>query len=982
MIDNATLGILNNSLSGDVLFDNLHKTLYATDASVYRKIPLAVAFPKDENDIKILIEFATKNNITLIPRAAGTSLAGQCVGDGIVVDVSKHITNIISFDEQAKTITLQPGIVRDSLNVFLKPYGLFFGPNTSTSNRCMIGGMVGNNSSGSTSIKYGVTRDKVLQIDAILSDGSTAIFKEISSDEFIRKKRENTLEGKIYKSIFDELSLKENQQEIKKEFPKETIHRRCTGYAVDEFLKSDLFGGNEPTINVAKLLAGSEGTLAFSTAITLQLDNLPPTQSIMVCSHFKSINDSLIATLTAMNHNLYNCELMDKTILDCTKNNREATKNRFFLKGDPEAILMLEVSADTIEEAEVLANKLIADLDKNNFGYHHPKVYGADIAKVHHLRKAGLGLLGNMVGDMKAVACIEDTAVALEDLPNYIEEFTKIMSKYQQNAVYYAHAGAGELHLRPILNLKKSEDVVLFRKITTETAQLVKKYKGSFSGEHGDGIVRAEFIPLMIGEENYQLLRRIKKAFDPNNIFNQGKITDAFPMDKNLRYEIDRNEPQIETIQDFSDSEGIIKLAEKCNGSGDCRKPVEAGGTMCPSYRATKNEKDTTRARANTLREVLTNNSAANKFDSKELKEVLDLCLSCKACATECPSNVDIAIMKAEFLYQYQETNGYSFRSKLFANNAKYNKLGSISPAITNLLLNTSLVKSVMGIAQKRSVPKLAPKTLKSWYKKQNSIHNVISNQNVISSAVEKSQTKKSVYLFCDEFTNFYDVEIGKDAFYLLEKLGYNLQIVNHEESGRSFISKGFLKEAKAICNQNIAIFKDIISDETPLIGIEPSAILTFRDEYIRLADDKTSAEKIAKSVFTFEEFLAKELENNTIDKSLFTSETKTLKIHGHCHQKALSGTYSSFQMLNIPENYAVTIINSGCCGMAGSFGYEKEHYKVSMQVGEDTLFPKVRKYSPETEIAAAGTSCRHQIYDGTKRIAKHPITILKEALL
>ncbi|MEN8912403.1 MAG: FAD-linked oxidase C-terminal domain-containing protein, partial [Polaribacter sp.] len=955
---------LHQSLSGTVLFDDLHKTIYATDASVYRKIPMAVAFPKDEKDLKTLIDFATEYQITLIPRTAGTSLAGQCVGDGIVVDVAKHFTSILEFDELAKTITVQPGIVRDELNVFLKPFGLFFGPNTSTSNRCMIGGMVGNNSSGSTSIKYGVTRDKVLQIDTILSDGTTAIFNEISSADFNQKKRENTLEGSIYRSIFTELSSEENQQEIKAQFPKKTIHRRNTGYAVDEFLTSDLFGGKDPTINVAKFLSGSEGTLAFSTAITLQLDVLPPTESIMVTAHFTSINESLIATVTAMNHNLYNCELMDKTILDCTKSNREQVKNRFFLQGDPEAVLMLEVAANTLEETEVLADNLIADLKENNFGYHHPKVYGKDIAKVHHLRKAGLGLLGNMVGDKKAVACIEDTAVALEDLPTYIEEFTQIMDKYQQEAVYYAHAGAGELHLRPILNLKKKEDVVLFRKITTETAELVKKYKGSFSGEHGDGIVRAEFIPLMIGEQNYQLLRRIKKAFDPNNIFNKGKITDAFSMDESLRYEIDRIEPKIETIQDFSDSEGILKLAEKCNGSGDCRKPASAGGTMCPSYRATKNEKDTTRARANMLREVLTNNEAKNKFDSAELKEVFDLCLSCKACASECPSNVDIATLKAEFLYQYQETNGYSFRSKLFANNVKYNKLGSIAPALTNAILNTPFAKAAMGVAQQRSVPKLAPKTLKKWIKKQ-----------------PKTSHAKTVYFFCDEFTNFYDVTIGKDAFYLFDKLGYNLKLIAHEESGRSFISKGFLKQAKAICNLNVAIFKDLITEETPLIGIEPSAILTFRDEYIRLADDTASAERIAKNAFTFEEFLAKEFEKGAFNADLFTSATKTLKIHGHCHQKALSGTHSSFQILNIPKNYGVTIMNTGCCGMAGSFGYEKEHYAISMQVGEDTLFPKIRNTSLETEIVAAGTSCRHQIYDGTERLAKHPITILKEAL-
>ena len=466
-------------------------------------------------------------------------------------------------------------------------------------------------------------------------------------------------------------------------------------------MDSDLFGGNHSTVNVAKLLSGSEGTLVFSTAITLELDTLQPKESVIVASHFKSINESLKATVLAMNHELYACELMDKVILDCTKNNREQSNNRFFIQGDPEAILMFEVSADSLEEALDKAAALIKDLKYNNFGYHHPKITGNDIKRMFDLRKAGLGLLGNMIGDKKAVACIEDTAVDLNDLPNYIEEFTEIMDKYQQKAVYYAHAGAGELHLRPILNLKKSEDVSLFRKITTETAALVKKYGGSFSGEHGDGIVRAEFIPLMIGETNYQLLRRIKKAFDPNNVFNQGKITDAFAMDQNLRYEIDRNEPEIKTIQDFSDNEGILKLAEKCNGSGDCRKPASAGGAMCPSYRATKDEKDTTRARANTLREFLTNSEKQNKFNHKELKEVFDLCLSCKACASECPSNVDVAALKSEFMYQYQEENGYSFRNSLFANNVKYNKIGSLVPSLTNLVLNTYLTKTIMGISLK-----------------------------------------------------------------------------------------------------------------------------------------------------------------------------------------------------------------------------------------------------------------------------------------
>ena len=965
MIDQNKLEEIGNKLSGSLVYDDLHKALYATDASVYRKIPLAVAYPKNEKDLQILIEFATSNNLTLIPRTAGTSLAGQCVGEGIIVDVSKHFTKILAFDELNKTITVEPGVVRDELNLFLKPFGLFFGPNTSTSNRCMIGGMVGNNSSGSTSIKYGVTRDKVLQIDGVLSDGSFASFKELNSKEFKLKTQIKSLEGSIYASIYSELSQELVQQEIKNQFPKPSIHRRNTGYAVDELLDFDLFGGKDDTINIAKLLSGSEGTLVFSTAITLQLDALQPKESVIIASHFNSIKESLKATVLAMNHELYACELMDKVILDCTKNNREQAKNRFFIQGDPEAILMFEVSGDTKKEAQKKADELISELNINNFGYHHPKVVGENIKRMFNLRKAGLGLLGNIIGDKKAVACIEDTAVDLNDLPNYIDEFTKIMDKYQQKAVYYAHAGAGELHLRPILNLKKSEDVSLFRKITTETAQLVKKYQGSFSGEHGDGIVRAEFIPLMIGETNYQLLRRIKKSFDPNNVFNKGKITDAFPMDKSLRYSIDRKEPEIKTIQDFSDNQGILKLAEKCNGSGDCRKPASAGGAMCPSYRATKDEKDTTRARANTLREFLTNSKRSNKFNHQELKEVFDLCLSCKACASECPSNVDVAALKSEFLYQYQEENGYSFRNSMFANNVKYNKIGSLFPSLTNLVLNTYVTKSIMGISLKRSVPKLTPKTLKSWYKKQT-----------------HSSSKKIIYVFCDEFTNFYDTEIGKDTVIVLKRLGYNPTFIKHPESGRSFISKGFLKEAKDVANKNISIFKDLITNKTPLIGIEPSAILTFRDEYIRLADDVNSAKIIAKNTFTIEEFLKNEFEKGNIKTNQFTTEKKSIKIHGHCHQKALSTTHATFSILNIPENYSPTIMNTGCCGMAGSFGYEKEHYKISMQVGEDTLFPKIRNTSKETEIIASGTSCRHQILDGTNRYAKHPITVLREAII
>ena len=960
---------LSESLEGKLLFDDLHKTIYATDASAYRMLPLAVAYPKNSEDIVKLIQFATENKISLTPRTAGTSLAGQTVGNGIIVDVSKYFTRIISFDADKKTVTVQPGVIRDELNIYLKPYGLFFGPNTSTSNRCMMGGMVGNNSSGTTSIRYGVTRDKIVEIKAILSDGSLATFKELTSDEFLEKTKGDSLESTIYKKIYEELSNVEAQKEIVAEFPKPEIHRRNTGYAVDILLKSELFSGTEPIINLGKLLCGSEGTLAFTTEITLKVDDLPPTKNVMVVAHFHTIQESLEAVVVAMKHHLYTCEMMDDTILDCTKNNREQAKNRLFIEGNPKAIMMFEVASDTMEEAENQANALVEDLQKNNFGYALIKLYGADIDKIIELRKAGLGLLGSIVGDNKAADSIEDTAVELSDLPSYIAEFAAMMKRYNQEAIYYAHAGAGEIHLRPVLNLKKKEDVVLFRTIATEVAHLVKKYRGSLSGEHGDGIVRGEFLPFMIGNKNYELLKRIKSAFDPNSILNIGKIVNTSKMDENLRVEAGREEPDVQTIQDFSDSLGILRLAEKCNGSGDCRKLPSAGGTLCPSYRATRNEKDTTRARANALREYLTNSEKDNKFNHKELYEVFELCVSCKACASECPSNVDVAALKAEFLYQYQKANGFSIRNKIFANNAKLNQWGSLFPSFTNFMVNLPLVKKSMGVAPKREVPLLAKTTFRKWY------------QNHQAKVHKKNFPNGKVYLFCDEFTNYYDVSVGIDAFELLTELGYKVEIVDHEESGRAFISKGFLEEAQAVTNKNVTIFKDLISESTPLIGIEPSAILTFRDEYLRLAKDKESAEKLSKNALTIEEFFKKEITSGKIHSGQFSDIEKSIKIHGHCHQKSMSSVEATFAMLNLPKNSTVTIYNSGCCGMAGSFGYEKEHYDISMQMGEDTLFPKIRATDSETAIAAAGTSCRHQIFDGTNRKALHPVTILRTCL-
>lgn len=964
--------------NGEFHIDHLHTSIYATDASVYRKIPIAVAYPKNSRGIMQLVSFAEINNIALIPRAAGTSLAGQCVGEGIIVDVSKNFTNILDLDIEKKTVTLQPGVIRDELNAYLKPLGLFFGPNTSTSNRCMIGGMVGNNSSGTTSIQYGVTRDKVLKLKTILSNGEEVVFESLTKEEFLAKTNMNSLEGRIYKTIYDELSPENAQSEIINQFPKPEIHRRNTGYAIDSLLSSSVFGNSPENINLCKLLCGSEGTLAFTTEITLQVDELPPPFTVMVATHYKTLEDCLNDVGVAMKHDLHSCEMMDDVILDCTQNNKTYQPYRAFVNGSPKAILMLELKSHSAEDLDLQTDKLLKSLRISNFSYHNAVLKGTEIDMAVELRKAGLGLLGNMVGDKKAVACIEDTAVALDDLPAYIAEFAALMKKYNQDVVYYAHAGAGELHLRPILNLKESKDVQYFREITTDVAILCKKYRGSFSGEHGDGIVRSEFIPLMLGQKNYELLKRIKNTFDPQQIFNPGKIVDVFKMDEALRYEPERLEPHVDTLMDFGEYKGILRLAENCNGSGDCRKTENAAGAMCPSYHATRNEKDTTRARANMLREVLTNSTEPNKFKSEELKEVFDLCISCKACASECPSNVDISIAKAEFLYQYNKVNGVSFSNKLFAQSSKLNKNTSRAPRLANWLfsniLTSRIIKSIGNVHPKRTLPKASIKSFSNLYKN-------IQNQ-VITTKYGFQKSKRNVLLFIDEFSNYLDAEIAVDAFQLLLALGYRVTVIDHLDSGRALISKGFLEEAKFEVNRNVEFLKTQVSEDSILVGIEPSAILSFRDEYIRLADDKTSAQKIAKYTFLIEEFLANEIENGNISETHFTSEEKTIKIHTHCHQKSLSNQKVTFDILNLPKNYRPTIIPSGCCGMAGSFGYEKEHYEISMKIGELKLFPSVRKAHEDAIITSNGTSCRHQILDGTGRKALHPVTVLRHALL
>jgi len=952
--------------------DHTSKVLYSTDASAYSERPVGVVYPEDAEDVRHIILFCYENKIPLIPRGAGTSLAGQVVGRGLVVDISKHLNKILEVNVKEKWVRVQPGVVLDELNIFLKTYGLFFGPETSTSSRCNMGGMVGNNSCGTHSLVYGSTRDHTLEIKGFLSNGDEVVFGELTKEEFEGKCNAEAFEGEVYRKINEVLSSDKNRTNIENEFPRKDIHRRNTAYALDLLMNSEPFGG-EGKFNMCRLLAGSEGTLVFSTEIKLDLVDLPPEHKGMVCVHLDSLENAFKANVVALKFGPVAIELMDKTIMDLTKDNITQRKNRFFVQGDPAALLLVEFYGRSQEDIASKATAMENALRNAGYGYAYPVLYGNDINKVWALRKAGLGVLSNMPGDDLPVPVIEDTAVHPEDLPDYMAEINEMLKRYGKECVYYAHIGSGEIHLRPVLNMKKEEDVKMFQDIARDTAVIVKKYRGSLSGEHGDGRLRGQFIPFMAGEQNYTLFKEIKKTFDPYGIFNPGKITDTPRMNTFLRYKESKQDVVQDPLFDWSSTLGVVRAAERCNGSGDCRKSHLIGGTMCPSYMGTRNEKNTTRARANILREFYNGTITADKLGFDEVKEVLDLCLSCKACKSECPSSVDMTKLKAEFLNLYHSKYGIPFRSRLIGAFPSVNRLASLMPGLTNTVFRSGflrgIIAKVVGFSEKRELPLLSRTTLKTWYGRH---------------AGGEKKSGKKVLIFADEFTNFNDSHIGVKTVLLLEKLGYNVEIPELKESGRTYLSKGIVGKAKKLAIENVKRLAGKVSGNTPLIGIEPSAILTFRDEYPELVTKelKNEADKIAANTFTIEEFLFFENEKGNIDRDTFTKEAKHVKFHGHCYQKSLSETRYTKSILEIPENYLAEEIPSGCCGMAGAFGYEKEHYDLSMSIGELVLFPEVRKTERATLLAAAGTSCRHHIKHGTDRDTLHPVEILYDALI
>ena len=927
--------------------------------------------------MKALLAFAREHQIGLIPRAAGTSLAGQVVGNGIVVDLGRHLNRIIAIDAARRRVRVQPGVVRNELNLALQPHGLLYGPETSTANRAMMGGMVGNNSCGSNSLVYGSTRDHLVSARGFLSDGSEVTFGPLSAAGFDAKcAGADTLETRIYRTVRELLGNPANRALIREHFPKATVTRRNTGYALDQLMDNAVFDpASDRPFNLCRLLAGSEGTLFLGVEFEFNCEPLPPPAALM-CAHFGSVTEALQGVLIALRQQPSGCELIDRHILECTRTNLGQVKNRFFLQGDPGAILVVEIRREDRADIEARMAALEAELRAAGLGYAFPILWGDEGNRVWDLRRAGQGLLSNVPGDAKPREIVEDTAVAVEDLPAYISEFDLLMrGKYGIACVYYAHAGAGELHMRPLFNLKTEEGLRMFRGIATDVAALVKKYRGSLSGEHGDGRLRGEFIKFMVGDECYAMMRRVKETFDPAGLFNPGKIIDTPPMDTSLRHGPGEATPDYPTIFNFSATRGILRAAEKCNGSGDCRKSALMGGTMCPSYMATRNEQDTTRARANMLRHMLTHpRDASRPFDSEEIAGVMSLCLSCKGCKSECPSNVDIARLKAEWQQHYHDTHGVPLRSRLVGTFSQSMALASIVPGVFNWAVTNGvtsrLIKKFAKFSPHRSIPKLQATTLRRWHKR---------NANR-----DGPWTNGRVYLFCDEFTNYNDPDVGIKAVQLLNRLGYEVVIPKHVDSGRAQFSKGLVRWAQKLAIRNVELLAPVITAETPLIGIEPSAILGFRDEYPDLVPPALveAAGQLKQNALLFEEFIAREADRGKIKRESFTTAPRAIKLHGHCHQKALSSLTPAVKALELPANYKVSIIPSGCCGMAGSFGYEEEHFGVSQQIGELVLFPAVRAMPADSILAAAGTSCRHQVKDATGRHGQHPAEILHDALV
>ena len=962
VVDSATSEIaheLKNQISGEIRFDDMSRALWSTDASIYQIKPLGVVLPKSTEDVIAVVQTAGKHGIPILPRGGGTSLAGQTVAEAIVIDFSKYMRNVVQLNEEEKWVKAQPGIILDELNQQISTSGLMFAPDPSTSNRGNIGGALGNNSCGAHSIMWGKTVDNVLDMDVVLSNGDTANFGPIDGNTLETKMRHNTLEGRIYRNLF-EIGEK-NRGEILSQYP--SIQRRVSGYNLDEFV-----GGNN--FNMARFAVGSEGTLVTISEAKLRLVPIPKVKGLAVL-HCTELIESMEATVASLELEPAAVELIGSMIIRQAKSNLAYSRITDFIEGDPEALLVIELVAQTETELKSKFNDLKNRIRKGGWGY--ALIEMTDLKeqqKVWDVRKAGLGLMMNVPGEAKPLPFVEDTAVAPEKLPEFVRRFDQIVRNNGTEAGYYGHASVGCLHIRPLINLKSKSGITRMVNISDEISDLVLEFGGSLSGEHGDGLVRSGYNKKMFGDQIYGAFREVKKTFDPSGIMNPGKIVDSPPMTTNLRFDENYRTDEFATGFSYTNEGGFASAVEMCNGQGACRKITS--GTMCPSYMATRDEEHSTRGRANALRAAIAGHLPNNSLTSSRMYDVMDLCLECKACKSECPSNVDMAKLKYEFLGLYHKTNGFKLNNRFFSNVSLLSQVGTFFAPITNWFLNTSttkiLLEKFIGIDKRRNLPNFASQTLRQWFNTRNS-------------HIQTQVTKGKVILFPDTTTNYNHPDIGIATVKVLEKLGYEVIIPDAKCCGRPMLSNGMIDGAKSNIQSNVDIIYPYVKDGSKLVGIEPSCVLGFMDDFKDLTNDRHKIDLISQNTMLIEQFLISHV--SQYGKIQFSNPPKsaTAIFHGHCHQKSLVGTTSAMDVLNMIPGLDSQEIDSGCCGMAGSFGYYKKHYDVSMQIGERNLFPSIRDVDTEAVIVSEGVSCREQIEEGTGRKAKHLVELLAEYL-
>jgi FAD/FMN-containing dehydrogenase/Fe-S oxidoreductase len=973
---------LAGSIAGEVRFDRLSRALYSTDASVYQIVPLGVVLPRTPEDLVATVKACYRFRVPLTARGGGTSQAGQAIGPGVVLDCSKYFNRVLEVNAAERCVRVEPGCVLDDLNRAVKPHGLHFPHDISTADRATLGGMIANNSSGTRSVLYGKTIDHVVEVQAVLADGTMLHAGPLTEVEVEAKCRQVDREGECYRTV--RRLAAEHAAEIERRYPK--IIRRVGGYNLDRFVP-----GRPGPFNLAHLLVGSEGTLAVTLEAKLRLVELPRARALIVV-HFADRLEALAATPAILAHGPAAVEVIDKYVLDSTRLNPEASRLRDFIHGDPAAILIIEFYGEWPADLPPRVAALEDNLRRRGFGYHCHRVVGAEEqARVWKLRKAALGLSMAQKGDAKALSFVEDTAVAPEHLRDYIAEFLAVIARHGTTAGVYAHASVGCLHVRPVINLKTAEGVRQFERIADEVADLVLKYGGALSGEHGDGLVRSPFQERMFGPALYNAFREIKRTFDPLNLLNPGKIVEAPPLTANLRYGPAYVTPQVATTFDFSADGGVVQAAELCAGVGACRKKHE--GTMCPSYQATREEQHSTRGRANALRLAMTGQFGLEGLTDPALRETLDLCLECKACKSECPTNVDMARLKAEFLHQYYRKHGLPWRNRVFGHVAQLSEIPFAH--VAGRLLRTRpgrwLSEKLLGIDRRRVPP--APVRGVSF--ELDCLEAMMQYEERTGRRLSERPT--SVVLFPDTFARYYEPSVGLAAFRVLLHSGCNARIglprgfkrVEPPEvepfdlvcCGRPCISNGLLDDAVRLAQRNTDALYPWAKAGKRITACEPSCILTIKDDYPALLRGarRLKAETVAGACLTFEDCVESLLTKTPAAD--FRAGAKRILVQGHCHQRALVGMEPTLRLLRRIPGAEVIDLDAGCCGMAGSFGYEKEHYDVSRLVGEQRLFPALRQADPDTVLVAPGFSCRRQIEHFTGRKAMHPAELLCQLL-